>query len=381
TPGTMRFCPSVIIDDYIYFGGDGGYIYKLNKHTGSTAAFAQTLYGNPVWVSPSTDGDCLYFGCSVSAIGGDAGGGNNEGALYKYDSNLSLIAPYSGNIGWDEGVTGGAAYSAWEDALYFQVECTFSDADPLYVDGFTQKADASTMGQHPDNTFYPCGLGTNANPAIHPYVGLVFFGHSTPRYRIWFTGISCMTSDMHLLWNDFTRGDMTNPAAVTCDGYVFWGTRDHPNGTFNCSRGYDGKHMLGYELTGYGFGSAIAKYETDPGIYQVFVAQTQLWSDCGTGGGRLAMYSVGEPRGRLQIPSREVVIDPAIDFTDPDGTERTAELFCNNGCAGLKYCLRLEADPGFPTRTLTSHVNPQRMARIEKEADKLIEYSIDDFGE
>ena len=92
------------------------------------------------------------------------------------------------------------------------------------------------------------------------------------------------------------------------------------------------------------------------------------------------MYSTSEPRGRLLIPNYEVTIEPSIDFTDPDGTERAAEIFCNNGCAGLKYCLRLEADPAYPTRTYTASVDPNRLARAEKEADRIVEYSLSDFN-
>jgi hypothetical protein len=370
-PGAMRFCPSVIIDDYIYFGGDGGCIYKLDKNTGATMVFVETPHGKPVWNSPSTDGTNLYFGCANGITGGDAGEGAARGAAYKYDENLNLLMAFD-IPGYDGGCTSGMTYNRDEDMLYGSINVAES---PL--DGIFQKWDAATCTrQYPQDL--PCGMGFYAPTALHPMVQTVYYG-STPYGDGPFSGIWCRTWDGVSVWQDFTRGAMTNPAGVSCD-YVFWGTRDHPYGTFNCSNAYNGKLILTHELTGYGFGPAIAKYETDPGVYQVFIAQTQLWSDCGTGGGRLAMYSVGEPRGRLQIPSQEVVIDPAIDFTDPDGTERTAELFCNNGCAGLKYCLRLEAHPEYPTRAFTSNVNPRRMARVEKEADRLIEYDIDNLG-
>jgi hypothetical protein len=305
SPGSCRFCPSVIIGDHVYFGSDGGTMYKLNKLTGVTAVWVATPYNNPVWVSPSSDGENLYFGCSQGLTGGDAGVGMAAGAVYKYDGNLNLLSPYTGNIGWNEGCTGGPTYSAGEDALYFQVEYLNPDAAYAATDGFTQKADAATMGPHADNSYFFCGEGFYSNPALHPVNELVYFGNYAYRDAR-FDGLWVKTFDFNTAWQDFTKGTMTNPAAISCDPWVFWGTRVHPYGSFNCNQASTGAPQWSYNLTGYGFGPAIAKYAVRAD-YLPFVAQTQIWSDCETGGGRVAMYSQGENRPRLVIPEPEVI--------------------------------------------------------------------------
>jgi hypothetical protein len=379
SPGAMRFCPSVIIGDFIYFGGDGGTMYKLNKNTGVTAAFVGTPYGNSVWVSPSSDGENVYIGCAEGLTGGDAGSGSAAGAVYKYDGNLNLLSPYTGNIGWNEGCTGGPTYSATEDALYFQVEYAEPVSPYTATDGFTQKADAATMGPHADNSYYFCGEGFYANPAVDSNLQYVFFGNYAYRDAR-FDGLWVKTFEFNTAWQDFAKGTMTNPAGVSCDPFVFWGSRVHPYGHFNCNQAATGVPEFSYNLTGYGFGPAIARYYVrDDDDYMPFVAHTQIWSDCETGGGRVAMYSHGEDRPRLSIPSYEVEVDPPLDFVDPDGTERSAEIFCNTGCVGLKYCLELEAHSSYPVKNFST-VNPQRLSRVDKEADRIIEYSLYDFN-
>ena|GEM_PF-3025953 len=373
-PGNMRFCPSVIVDGVVYFGGDNGNIYGLDVVTGATVYWNTTPYGNSVWVSPSTDGSHIYFGSSIGWTGGDPGVTGVPSGLYQYALDLNLISPYLGGLGWDEGVTGGATYSADEDALYFQIVYAQPDAAYATTDAFTQKADAATMNPHGDNSYFFCGASQYSNPAINPSKEYVYFGNVNNRDTR-FDGMWCKTFGFNTVWQDFTKGAMTGPAGSSCD-YVFWGSREHPGGRFNCNTP-SGDEQFSYILTGYGFGPAIAKYEDKAG--QVFVAQTQLWSDCGTGGGRLTMYSQGEDRPRLTIPAEEVLIDPPLDFVDPDGTERSADLFCNSGCIGMKYCLELEAHASYPTRSFGG-VNPQRLTRSGQEADRIVEYSINDFN-
>jgi hypothetical protein len=370
TPGAMRFCPSVIVSGLVYVGGDGGTIYALDVTNGNTIHFQATPYGNSVWVSPSTDGSHIYFGCAIGWTGGDSGAVGVQAGLYQYALNLTLISPYLGNIGWDEGVTSGATYSADENALYFQT--VYAQPDPAYAgtDAFTQKADAATMGPHADNSYFFCGPPQYSNPAINPNAGLVYFGN-VPNRDDRFEGMWCKTFTFNTAWQDFTKGAMTGPAGSSCD-YVFWGSRQHPAGRFNCNTPL-GDEQFSYILTGYGFGPAIAKYDG-----QVYVAQTQLWSDCGTGGGRLTMYSQGADRPRLIIPAEEVLIDPPLDFIDPDGTERSADIFCNGGCIGMNYCLALEAHASYPTRNFGG-VNPKRLTRGDQEADRIVEYSLNDF--
>jgi hypothetical protein len=376
-PGAMRFCPSVIIGDYVYFGGDNGNIYKLDKNTGLTAAWVVAPYSHAVWMSPTTDGTNIYIGCAIGLDGGDAGVGV-QGALYKYNGNLGLVSPYLGNIGWNEGVTGGCAYNFDEDALYFQVEYAAPDAAYANTDGFTQKAEAATMNPHPDNSYFFCGIGQYAVPGINPALEFVFFANRANRDSR-FSGLWVKTYDFNTAWQDFTKGDMIMSPALSCDPYVFWGTQVPPYGTFNCSDAQTGALQFSYNITGYGFGAAIARYDDGTGNFVPFVAHTQLYSDCETGGGRVTVYSQGPDRPRLFIPSYEVEIDPPLDFVDPDGSQRSADVFCNVGCTGLKYCLALDAHPSYPVANFGS-VNPQRLTRVDEAANRIIEYSIHDFN-
>jgi hypothetical protein len=376
TPGAMRFCPSVIVAGNVYFGGDGGHIYALDVITGLTSSWNTTPYGNGVWASPSTDGEHIYYGCSVGIGGGDGGVGV-QGALYQYSLGLVLISPYLGNIGWDEGCSAGALYNAAENALYLQVAYTTPDIAYAATDGFTQKADAATMGPHADNSYYFCGIHQYSNPSINPELQYVFFGNRANRDDR-FSGIWVKTWTFNTAWQDFTKGDMVMPSANSCDPYVFWGTQVHPNGTFNISDAQNGTRLATYNITGYGFGAALARYQVRAD-YMTYVAHTQLWSACATGGGRLTVYSQGADRPRLYIPEPEVLVDPPLDFVDPDGTERTVEdIFLNTGCIGLKYCLALSAHPSYPVKGFG--VDQKRLARIDQQVDDIIEYSIDDFN-
>jgi hypothetical protein len=319
----------------------------------------------------------IFVGCAIGLDGGDSGMLGVQGAVYKYDGNLGGPTPYTGNIGWDEGCTGGPTYSEGENALYFQTEYAQPQAPYTGTDAFTQKADAGTMGPHADNSYFFCGIGQYSNPALDSNLAYVFFGNRAARDSR-FSGLWVKTFDFNTAWQDFTKGDMVMPSALSCDPYVFWGTQVHPHGTFNCNASMDGAPLFSYNLTGYGFGAAIAKYQVR-GTYMPYVAHTQLWStSCGTGGGRVTVYSQGPVRPRLTIPTHEVEIDPPLDFVDPDGTERSAEVFCNTCCIGLKYCLFLDAHPNYPVKNFGS-VNPKRQMRADQEADRIIEYSIHDF--
>jgi len=375
-PGATRFTPTVIIGEYVYFGSDGGYIYKLNKFTGITSAWTATPYGNGVWVSPSSDGTDLYFGCSAGTTGGDAGAGAAVGGVYKYDPNLVLhpgwtYGGFAGLLGWNEGCTNGASYSASTDMLFTQLAL----ADHTGFDSYNMMINAAD-GTPMAANYWLCGLGYYSNVTLFedPLAQMYFYG-STPGVDLRYDGIWCRSYDNNTKWQDFTRGNMMSPAGLTCDAYVFWGTRAHPYGTFNCSKAANGDPIFTYNLTGYGFGPAIAKYAGVP-----YVAQTQIWSDCGTGGGRLTMYSMGDDRPRLVAPSA-ITIEPPLEFIDPAGTQRTAEdAFCNAGCVPLEYCLTLEAHPSYPTAAYVTTVNPYSLTRANKNAADVAEFTIDDFN-
>ncbi|MBU2624309.1 MAG: hypothetical protein KKG33_01980 [candidate division Zixibacteria bacterium] len=373
-PGAMRFTPVVIIGDFVYFGGDGGTMYKLDKFTGVTSAWAATPYGNSVWVSPSSDGTDLYFGCSAGLTGGDAGAGAAVGGIYKYTPNLALhpgwpYGGFTGLLGWNEGSTNGASYAASVDQLFTQLGL----ADHTSFDHYNMIINAAT-GDPATANYWLCGQGFYANVALFEDAQLYYYGN-VPYKDARFEGIWCRTYDNNTVWQDFTRGAMTNPAGLTCDANVFWGTRVPPYGTFNCSNADNGDPIFTYNLTGYGFGPAIAKYAGVP-----YVANTQLWSDCGSGGGRLTMYSMGADRPRLVAPGA-ITIEPPLEFIDPAGTERTVDdAFCNGGCVSLEYCLALEAHPSYPAAAYVTTVNPYSLTQADKNAAKVTEYTIDDFN-
>ncbi len=372
TAGTMRFCASVVMDNQVFFGGDGGTIYNLDVATGATNVFAATPYGNGIWVSMSSDGTDLYITCSAGLDGGDPGPLVGVGGVYKYDQALNNIWPYggfTGLLGYDEGSTCGVSYSASTNMLF----TVLGIKDHPSFDGYNMKIDAAT-GDPAVSNYWLCGLGQYANNTLIEPLERWYYGNKAS-VDARFSGIWCRSYDNNTVWDDFTKGAMIMPAGATCDPYVFWGTQVPPYGTFNCSDAENGDLLFSYNITGYGFGPAIAKYDGVP-----YVAFTQLWSDCGTGGGAVAMYSIGADRPRLFIPG-DMVIDPPIEFTDPDGTQRTADdVFCNVGCVGLEYCLTLEADASYPLKAFTSTVNPYHMARAEKNADLMVDYAVDGFN-
>jgi hypothetical protein len=380
TSGNMRFCASVVLNDVVYFGGDGGRIYGLDRFTGVTLYHVPTPYGRPIWVSMSSDGTDLYISCSAALTGGDAGSLAAVGGIYKYTPALAihpswLYGGFSGLLGWDEGSTNGATYSALTNMLYTVLLLD----DHTSFDGYDMIIDAAT-GDPATGNYWLSGQGFYGNIALVDDMERFYYSN-VPNKDARFSGIWCRSYDNNTVWQDFTKGQMTSPAGLTCDPYVFWGTRNLSAGAsflggFHCSDAATGATYFTYNLTGYGFGPAIAKYDDVP-----YVAHSQIFSDCGTGGGRLTMYSQGDPRPRLVIPSHEVIIDPPLEFTDPAGTTRTLDdAFCNGGCVGLNYCLQLEADPSFPLGAFVSTVNPRAMNRASKVADQIVEYSINDFN-
>ncbi len=381
TAGTMRFSPSVILGDYIYFGGDGGTVYKLDKNTGVTAAFAPVPSGNSVWVSPSTNGTLIYFGAAVAFSGGDAGAGV-PGGIYAYDTNLNVMHTLNdplltGSLAFDIGATSAPSYSAAEDVLFASIEWAQHPSFPT-TDGVHYKM-YPDLSAHPDNPYEFGGLGYYGSPVVVDHVERVIFPNTVGRDTR-FPGAWVRSFGMNTVWQDFTKGDMTNAAAATCDPYVFWGTRLATGyGTWNASDLTTGQTLFSYAITGYGFGSAIARYDNGVDEPEVFVAHTQLWSDCATGGGRVAMYSQGEDRPRLFIPTTEVTVDPSVPFVTTPVVRSVDEVFCNVGCAGLNYCLRLEAHPNYPT-SMFGNVNPMLSASAASNADNFVEYSINDFN-
>jgi hypothetical protein len=212
---------------------------------------------------------------------------------------------------------------------------------------------------------------------------------------------------------------MTNPAAVTCDPYVFWCSHIEPlnfpmgysnksdaytgqplpgqpptgtelgapiaeheatggkqrviwippyDGHFVCSDAYTGEVLLSYPLTGMGLGTAIAKYDTARGQSQFFVAHTQRWSNYGDGPGRIVMYSNGPPNPGMVVPEFYITVEPQLDFSDPTGTVRTVDLFCNQGGVGMDYCLELDTVSAnwvtFVDSTSHGFVSPGQCAEI-----------------
>lgn len=386
TPGQTRFTPTVIIGDYLFFGSDGGTIYKLNKNTGVTAAWASTPFGFGVWVSPSSDGTFLYFGCSAGLAGGDAGPGSAVGGVYSYQQDLTLnpawiYGGFDGCLGYDEGCTNGASYSAKTNQLFTQLALL----EGASYDSYNMIINAAN-GDPAVANYWLAGLGFYANIALleDTQDQDKFYYGNVPNVDARWSGLWCRSYDNNTVFQDFTRGEMTNPAAISCDAYVLWGTRIPATGygTFNCNNADDGTPKFSYPLSGYGFGPAIAKYDGTP-----YVAQTQLWSDCGTGGGRITMYSIGDPAPKLFFPPEVTLgdpirIEPPLEFIDPSGTQRTyAGAFCNVGCAPMEFCLSLEAHPSYPAaaRAATS-VNPRTLANAENGASKIVEYTIDDFN-
>ncbi|MFH1892186.1 MAG: hypothetical protein ABIK83_05820 [Candidatus Zixiibacteriota bacterium] len=376
TAGQMRFCPTVILGDFIYFGGDGGTIYKLDKFTGVTDVWRYTPHGNPIWNSPSSDGVDLFIGCAEGLYGGDAGPGATVGAVYKLRATDLELHPdwpeggFSGLLGWNEGTTAGATYSESKNWLFTNLAM----ADHTSFDSYAMSIDAAD-GTPATDQYWLSGQPFYAPAAVFDAAELWYHG-AVPSKDSRYAGIWCRSYwDNNATWWDVTRGQMTNVAALTCDPLVFWGTRVPPYGTFNCNNAITGAHIFTYELTGYGFGPAIAKYGDTP-----YIAQLQLWSDCGTGGGRLTMYSIGDDRPRLDIPGG-VVLDPPLDFSDPAGTQRTVEeVFCNYGCAPLEYCLLLEAHADYPATAFVTTIDPQVKARADKSTDQMVQHTIDDFN-
>jgi len=378
SPGAMRFSPILVMGDYIYFGGDGGTIYKLDKATGMTVTYATIPSGHSVWVTPSTNGtDLIYFGAAIAYSGGDAGDGV-PGGIYAYDTDLNLVYTYNdallmGALAFDIGCTAAPAYSVQEDLLFGQIEWNLH---PTYT-----TTDGAIMKMYPDLTTHEdvsytfCGLGYYGSPSIVDHLERFVIGN-VPGRDTRFEGLWVMSYALNTVWQDFTKGAVTNAVATTCDPYVFWGTSD---GTWNASDLLTGETLFSYSLTGYGLGTAVARYDNGVDPAEVFVCHTQIYSDCATGQGRLAMYTQDEDRPRLIIPSTSITIAEAIPFVTTPVTRSVDDVFENVGCAGLNYALELEAHGSYPTSNFTN-VNPMLTASAAGNVDNIVEYGIDDFN-
>jgi hypothetical protein len=360
--------PPVILGDYIYFAGDYGGVYGLDKATGLITMYAalDVVPGDPLsgpaamMASMSSDGVAnLFIGTSnlePSGTGYPTAGGVYS--LTPVPTGVDMTGTFTVNWGyvpgpaWIDALPGGflAAPTYYLGNLYLN---SWSD-DPYgsgYL-GFRQKLNAATgVAQWP---LRYQGAAWNGAPAIIS-VGvpsiLTAYGNFLGGAAVNARGIrrtSFANGHQWFITGALDYDNNVHGAAVTTqDPYVLYGGNYIAlplSGNFRIVNGTTGAILVNYGFTGYVNGAALAHGTDDlSGYGNDWIVVTTRASDnaISIGGiptnGKVFAFRNKGPRPRLVVPETFVTFDPVFK-SEPNLVQRTdLAALLNTGLLPLTY--------------------------------------------
>ncbi|MCX6832894.1 MAG: PQQ-binding-like beta-propeller repeat protein [candidate division Zixibacteria bacterium] len=374
--------PPVILGDYVYFCGDYGGVYGLDKLTGliTMYTFLDVVQGLPLGDDPaammasmSSDGVAnLFIGTSnlePSGTGYPTAGGVYS--LTPVPTGVDMTGTFTTNWNyvpgpeWQTYCPGGflSAPTHYLGNLYLN---SWSD-DPYgtgYL-GFRQKLDVATgtaqwLGNGPGTGSAMIrfqGAAWNSPPAVISSLGGVIFGYgnflggaAANSRGVRRTSFANSTNTAFLAANNGISdydNNVHGAAVTTQDPYVLYGGNyiaTPLSGTFKIVDGNTGARLVTYGFTGYVNGSALA-HGTDDGLGygNDWIVVTTRFSDYNTaiGGiatnGKVFAFRNMGPRPRLVVPETFVTFDPVFK-SEPNLVQRTdLDAVKNTGLLPLTY--------------------------------------------
>jgi len=387
TVGTTRFSNSVINGSEVYFGDDNGQMYSLLKATGANNYLGQLLNHDGLkrstGSSPAWDGSRLYWGTGVTSAAtstdGDVHGVTPTGAAFVQD--WIYTSPFQPTL--DEGFSSSPSFRC--DNLFIQSAFAYGLSGT--AQGYRQDLDPATgIPIWPD--YFLMGRALFAPPAtVGGFNPLVYFasevgvagGAPAPAFR----GVRAVNFLNTTVWNNvgsavnLNDNNVCAPAAVTCDPYVFYGTRDFTfnDGYWKVVDGTDGSLIFDYYFTGHVLSTSIAAHSSG----EKYLVVAERFRNYGaTAAGTVYAFKDQGPRPRLQVPQF------VVNFTGTNTAEASpvqridADAVRNIGCVTLTGTGTLEAGSPPSQRRITS-VNPELVAEANGFVNNLVDYRVEEL--
>ncbi|MFH1699775.1 MAG: PQQ-binding-like beta-propeller repeat protein [Candidatus Zixiibacteriota bacterium] len=348
--GATRWAHSVIVGDYVFFGTQDGCIYMVDKYTGYVLNYYSV--GANVWNSPCFGhsdlfGDLLFFGT--------ASGSSGPGSIWAISADGSLAMQWEyRNINQStlsDGFTSSPVF--YKGNLLAHANVGFPEANNGH-DGYRINLNVDFgVEQWSD---YEMGRSLYSTPAV--YNGIAYFGsdYPSPQSDLGLKAVDIETNT--IVWQEEdidTNADyLPMPPSLTCDPYIFSGTR---NGRWRIHDAETGEFLLQYHLD-YPLATAIA-HGSDGKNYVV----TCDWSTPASGDFYAYLYAFAVEqtyRPRMHIPQIILSLDSILATeTEPVFRFINGAAIANLGYEMLEYTATLVAGtPPKANKNAESQIPP-----------------------
>ncbi len=365
----QRFSVSVEIGDKVIVGDEGGCLWALDAATGvNHPAWATnpvqlngTIFHSPAW----DGGDYLY----VADLNGD---------IYK-------IEVASGNIVWTYSDPDGQAY-------YSGLSIDLDDPDGPFIYAATREDDASASRVKLDtggNVIWRSEQGSvlYAPPTIGRKK--VYFGLDNPANGVLIVSKATGAAEYNFVLDGV--GMVTNPVTLTCDNYLFAGTRQ---GVWYLLDVDDFTKVWERQFSDFVWGTALVTHPGDDGVYATggvdpndpgdyytsddeHYAVMSIWSDVAVGYAKGAVFcwDLDAPLRPMLLQHKTSKEIPVPFGSGPGNPASEAEVFENiAGCADLTVsAINLyDLTPGVASmKPKVTQGNPKAAAKAAETADDL----------